>query len=65
MPIRVFHGADDETVPPKKSLEMVEAVKEAGGDIVYTEYPGIGHNSWDEAYGSPATIRWLLKQAKN
>ena len=64
IPIRVFHGADDTTVPPKKSREMVEAVKQAHGDIEYTEFPGVGHNSWDHAYDDPKTIKWLLGQRK-
>ena len=31
---------------------MIEALKEAGGKPKYTEYPGVGHNSWDKAYGT-------------
>jgi predicted peptidase len=64
LPIRAFHGADDTTVPPKKSREMVEAVKQANGDIQYTEFPGVGHNAWDSAYDNAETIQWLLKQRK-
>ncbi|HOV75536.1 MAG TPA: dienelactone hydrolase family protein [Candidatus Hydrogenedentes bacterium] len=63
-PVWAFHGADDDTVPPEKSREMVEAVRRAGGHVQYTEYPGTGHNSWDNAYGDPASIPWLLKQRK-
>ena len=64
IPIWAFHGADDNTVSPSKSREMVEAVKKAGGDIKYTEFPKTGHNSWDAAYDDPATMKWLLKQRK-
>jgi predicted peptidase len=64
LPIWAFHGGDDETVPAEKSREMVEAVKAAGGKVKYTEYPGVGHNSWDAAYGDPEAIEWLLKQRK-
>jgi len=64
VPIWAFHGADDSTVSPKKSREMVQAIKQAGGDIQYTEYPDTGHNSWDKAYDDPAAIAWLLKQRK-
>lgn len=63
-PIWAFHGAADETVPPKKSREMVEAVRKAKGDVQYTEFPGVNHNSWDSAYGDAKTIAWLLKQHK-
>jgi len=64
IPIWAFHGADDGVVPPQKSREMVEAVKAAGGNIKYTEYPGIDHSSWDPAYDDPESIEWLLKQRK-
>lgn len=64
VPIWAFHGGEDKTVPPIRSREMVEAVKKAGGDIKYTEFKGIDHNSWDPAYDDPETIAWLLKQRK-
>ena len=64
VPIWAFHGADDTTVAPAKSREMVEAVKKAGGDVRYTEYAGTGHNSWDKAYEEKEAIKWLLSQRK-
>jgi predicted peptidase len=64
VPIWAFHGADDTTVKPEKSREMVEAVKKAGGDVKYTEYAATGHNSWDKAYEEKDAIKWLLSQRK-
>ena len=64
IPIWAFHGADDATVPPKQSRDMVEAVKKAKGDIKYTEFPKVGHNSWDSAFDDPETMKWLLAQKK-
>lgn len=64
IPIRVFHGADDKKVLPALSRAMVEAVERAGGDIEYTEFPGVEHNSWDPAYDHRANIKWLLRQHK-
>jgi predicted peptidase len=64
-PVWAFHGAADETVKPDESRRMVEAVKKAGGKVQYTEYKGVGHNSWDNAYGDPKAIKWLLSQRKN
>ena len=61
-PIRVFHGADDRVVPAQRSRDMVAAIKAAGGDIQYTEYPNTNHNSWDKAYGDAEAIAWLLAQ---
>jgi predicted peptidase len=61
-PLWAFHGLADTTVKPERSRQMVEAVKAAGGNAQLTEYEGIGHNSWDKAYGDPAAITWLLAQ---
>lgn len=60
----VFHGADDTVVPPSQSLDMVKAIRDAGGDIQYTEFPGTGHNSWDKAYQDKDAIAWLLRQQR-
>lgn len=64
VPIWAFHGADDTVVPPERSREMVAAVKAAGGTVHYTEYPETAHNAWDQAYGDPKVVKWLLKQRK-
>jgi len=64
VPIWAFHGALDKTVNPQESRRMVEAVKKAGGDVRYTEFPNDEHNSWDDAYGDAKAIRWLLSQKK-
>jgi len=65
VPIWAFHGGADSVVPPDRSRTMVEAIKERGGDIRYTEYEGVGHNSWDAAYGDPEVIAWLFAQRKD
>ena len=43
------------------SRDMIEAIKKAGGKPKYTEYPGVGHNSWDKAYGTDELYKWLLE----
>ena len=43
---------------------MIEALKRAGGKPKYTEYPKVGHNSWDAAYGEKEFFPWLLEQKK-
>ena len=63
-PMRVFHGGDDTVVAPERSRDMVEAIQREGGDVEYTEYPGVGHNSWDRAYGDADAIEWLLAQRR-
>jgi predicted peptidase len=64
LPCWAFHGDADTAVPVSGSRDMIEAIKKAGGDPKYTEYPKVGHNSWDRAYGTDELYEWLLKQSK-
>jgi len=62
LPIRAFHGQKDNVVPTEGSREIVEALKKAGSKVKYTEYPGVGHNSWTPAWSEKELIPWLFKQ---
>jgi predicted peptidase len=64
MPIWTFHGSADDVVPVTSSRMMVDALRAAGGNIKYTEYPGGGHNVWGETYANPEVLRWLIDQHK-
>jgi predicted peptidase len=64
IPIWAFHGAEDRLVIPKWSRDMIKAIQEAGGNPKYTEYPGIGHQSWIKAYSDPELFIWLFSQKK-
>jgi predicted peptidase len=64
LPCWVFHGAKDTAVPLKRSDEMVEALKQAGGAPKYTVYPEAGHDSWTESYNNPELYQWLLAQRR-
>jgi predicted peptidase len=64
VPIRVYHGAKDEAVPQKRSDDMVEALKKAGGNPEYTVFPDAGHDSWTEAYADAKLYQWMLGQKK-
>lgn len=64
MPIWVFHGEDDSTVPVTRAREMAEHLKSAGGSCELTIYPGVGHNSWDKAYGEENLGEWFLEHHK-
>jgi predicted peptidase len=64
VPIWVFHGAKDPTVPLSASERMVEALKKAGVTPKFTVYPDAGHDSWTEAYNNPELYEWLLQQKR-
>jgi predicted peptidase len=61
-PVWIFHGGDDDTVPVTESRRMAEAMKALGGEVHYTEYPGVGHDSWNKAYAEPELISWMLSK---
>jgi predicted peptidase len=64
VPIWAFHGAEDPVVPVICSRSMIETLEEGGGNPRYTEYPGVGHNSWDRAYAEPELLSWLFSQKR-
>lgn len=61
IPVWVFHGAEDDVVPARLSRKMVNALQNAGATPGYTEYPGIKHGSWWQAYKEPYLMPWLTK----
>ncbi len=65
IPCWCFCGDADRAATVEASRKMTEAIKKAGGQAKYTEYPGVGHNSWDRAYDTDELYEWLLKQHKN
>lgn len=64
LPIWAFHGDKDTAVKVERSRDMIAALKKAGGDPKYTEYPGVGHNSWTETYNNDDVIAWLFAQKR-
>jgi predicted peptidase len=64
LPCWAFHGDADNAVNVSGSRDMIKAIEKVGGHPKYTEYPGVGHNSWDKAYSTDELYEWLLKQSK-
>jgi dienelactone hydrolase len=62
--IWAFHGDADPTVPVEASRRMAAALRAAGGQPRYTEYPGVKHDSWVDAYTDPALHAWLFQQSR-
>lgn len=58
----VFHGDADLTVPVINSRVMVEAMKKARINVRYSEYVGVGHDSWIRAFAEPDLLPWLFAQ---
>ncbi|MBC7891897.1 MAG: dienelactone hydrolase family protein [Sphingobacteriaceae bacterium] len=64
LPLWVFHGDADPVVEVKYSREMVAKLKELRANVQYTEYPGVGHDSWNNALAEPKLLPWLFGQKK-
>lgn len=63
-PVWLFHGDADPAVPVTESRKMRDAIKAVGGDVRYSEYSGVGHNSWDRAYAEAELFPWILTHRK-
>lgn len=70
IPVWAFHAELDNTVPVGFSDNMVQALKDAGGEPRYTRYSSqvyfypSAHLSWVPAYADVNMRRWLFEQKK-
>ena len=64
LPIWAFHGDADTRVKIEKSQVMVDAIKAAGGNVKFTVYPGVKHNSWTQTYNNSELYKWFLSYSK-
>ena len=62
-PIWAFHAADDPTVSVAYTREMVNAVRDAGGHPLYTEYATGGHGIWSTVYNTQSMYNWMFSQS--
>jgi predicted peptidase len=63
LPIRIFHGDADETVPVEQSRRLLPALKNVKSDVRYEEYKGATHGgAADKAYADPDVMSWLFAQ---
>jgi predicted peptidase len=64
VPIWAFHGARDSVVPLSASEKMVDAVRQAGGQVEFTVYPNVEHDSWTQTYDNEKVYEWLLSHRR-
>lgn len=64
MPIWVFHGTEDKTVPFSESEEMVKKLRSIGHNVKFTVYEGVGHDSWVQAYTTEELYQWFVEQKR-
>lgn len=64
IPIWAFHNSGDFMVSPSNAREMCRRIKEAGGNVRFTEFTSIGHNCWAEAFDKSTVMEWMLAQRR-
>lgn len=56
VPLWIFQGDADRTVPVDLVRQMVRQLKKAGGQPRYTEYRKVEHEVWDRAFAEPQLV---------
>lgn len=56
----IFHGDADSVVPVQNSRNIYSRLKELGCDVEYTEYEGVNHGSWINAFQEKRLAGWLF-----
>ena len=64
VPVWVFHAADDATVPVGFDDEAITALRNAGGDPIYTRYQTGGHGISNDAYQTLGLVDWVMAQRR-
>lgn len=64
VPVWIFHGGEDKVVPTEASRAYDVKLKALGAEEKYTEYPGVGHNSWDNVFVEPGLMSWIFSHKK-
>lgn len=65
VPAHFFHGDQDSAVPVTVSRDWVKKLKELGSQVEYIEYPGVNHNSWENAYKDEFIFGWFSQFKRN
>jgi predicted peptidase len=64
IPFWLFHGSVDGVIAVDNSRQLNEKLKALGADVQYTEYPGVNHNSWENAYVEPGLFPWMFSKSR-
>ena len=60
----LFHGEKDPVVPVDFSRDFYRRLKRLNATVRYSEYKGVEHNCWVNAFAEPELMRWLFEQGK-
>jgi len=62
MPIRLYHGLDDDLVLPERTVTLANAMKAYGANPDVYLIEGVDHGVWNIAYDKTDLISWLASQ---
>lgn len=63
VPVWLFVGDEDEPfIEYNRDVDKILTLLRVGHK--YTEYPGVGHNSWDPAFNEPDLLPWIFSNVK-
>ncbi|RKN78109.1 carboxylesterase family protein [Ulvibacterium marinum] len=62
-PLWLFHGDSDMVVDYEHSQKMAAALKKVGGEVKFTTYEDVNHNSWENAFVEPELLPWLFSHS--
>ena len=60
-PIWLCQGGLDGSPAPSTAQQVRDAFLNAGGNFTYTEYPDLGHGTWDRFWTEPGFYPFLLR----
>ncbi len=65
VPLWVFQGDEDSSVPVTMVRGMMTQLKKAHGNVRYTEYHKAGDQIWDKTFAEPDLVPWLSGQKRS
>ena len=60
----IFHGTSDPLVNVDYSRMYFQALQSCRADVRYSEYPGVRHNSWENAFRERDFAAWLFSKSR-
>jgi predicted peptidase len=64
VPLWLWQGDADLTVPVVLVREMVKQLKKANAQLRYTEYHKMNHDIWDKVFAEPELVPWVAAQRR-
>lgn len=64
LPVWIFHGGQDNVVPPGESRLLNDLLLSRQADVQLTIFEHDNHNSWDSAYQRTELDRWLIEHTR-